>query len=71
MVALDSIIEHVHELQELKNELLVINTNINDKEFITILFNILQYVYHNFVTSFYVSSRNQIPTFEEVVGLLL
>jgi hypothetical protein len=56
---------------ELKNKLSMIDIDIKYKEFITILFNSLPDVYQNFVTSFCVSSRNQVPTFEEVVGLLL
>jgi len=37
MVASDSITDHVQKLQELKNELSTIDTNIKDKEFITIM----------------------------------
>jgi hypothetical protein len=35
------------------------------------LFNSLPDEYQHFVTSFCISSRNETPTFEEVVGLLL
>lgn len=70
MVALDSVTDHVQKLQELRNELSMIDTDIKDKEFITVLFNSLPDVYQNFVTSFCVPSRNQVPMFEEAVRLL-
>ena len=71
MAASDSIINHVQKLQKLKTKLSMIDINIKDKEFITILFNSLPDEYQHFVTSFCISSQNETTTFEEVEGLLL
>jgi hypothetical protein len=50
---------------------LAIETTIEGKDFVTILLNSLQSMYQKFVTSLCISSRIEIPIFEEVVGLLI
>jgi hypothetical protein len=71
MAELDSVIEHVQKLQKLKNELLAIDTKINDTKFIAILFYSLPDLYQNSVTSFCIFSQHELPTFEDTVGFLI
>lgn len=63
--------ESVQKMQELRNESLVLGTTIEDMVFVTILLNSLPYMYHNFVSSLRISSRIEVPSFAEVVGLLI
>eukprot|EP01018_Ginkgo_biloba_P025229 Gb_04039 [translate_table: standard] len=67
----DGVTNHVTRMQELKDQLLSIDQKIDDKELVTMLLNNLPRSYNTFVTSLYVSSRTAIPSFGEVVGMLL
>lgn len=58
-------------MHQLENELSMLKTTIEDMELVTILLNSPPYMYHNFVTLLCVSSRIEVPSFAELVGLLI